>query len=237
MLWWRTKLLCFYRPFRCHPFLAWWRKRVRCHDDKCCRVSSRTQCRSTAFLAPAVPYCMSSSILPGILEPSLHKDEDTVQLVTTDESTVDEEEKDREQCSVSPLECSICLEPFSCNEIVSWSTNVSCPHTFHHECIKEWLLRRAGCPFCRKPLLAIDCKGTSRFSEVDLEKFVDQWRYRMLSTYFCLQEGLVVLDDSVRENGQLSSIVKDLIVPRVKREDLEMRRGARTVSYPTSPQS
>lgn len=112
MLWWRTKLLCFYRPFRCHPFLAWWRKRVRCHDDKCCRVSSRTQCRSTAFLAPAVPYCMSSSILPGILEPSLHKDEDTVQLVTTDESTVDEEEKIASNVAFRRLSARFVSSPF-----------------------------------------------------------------------------------------------------------------------------
>ena len=137
--------------------------------------------------------------------------------------------EDLELATVSPLECSICLEEFQAGDLVSYSTNPSCNHVHHHECLKEWLLRQAGCPLCRKAVLAVDCHGTPRLSEGDLDKFLEQWRHRMLSTYFCLEEGLVVLERpaSVNDLSELSIRRKEIILPCIRRDELCNRRGGR----------
>lgn len=43
-------------------------------------------------------------------------------------------------------ECPICMEGLELNDAVSWSPNEKCSHVFHHECIKEWLLKHVECP-------------------------------------------------------------------------------------------
>jgi hypothetical protein len=43
-------------------------------------------------------------------------------------------------------ECPICMEAFQLGDAVSWSPNEECSHVFHHECIKEWLLKHVECP-------------------------------------------------------------------------------------------
>ncbi|KAG7340943.1 ring finger domain containing protein [Nitzschia inconspicua] len=52
--------------------------------------------------------------------------------------------------------CSICLEKFKIGDKVSWSSNVQCNHTFHHSCVREWLLRNSDCPNCREYVLLVD---------------------------------------------------------------------------------
>ena len=52
--------------------------------------------------------------------------------------------------------CSICFSRFKPNQLVSWSCNPSCRHVYHHVCIKEWLLRKSDCPFCRQVILPLD---------------------------------------------------------------------------------
>jgi hypothetical protein len=116
------------------------------------------------------------------------------------------------------------LEPFSVNEVVSWSTNASCGHVFHHQCIKEWLLRRTGCPYCRLPLLNVDCKSSETFTDEDLTKIVAEWRRRATRTYYCIKNGLVELD------GKLTPQQKELISPGVKREELAKMRETRASS-------
>jgi hypothetical protein len=55
---------------------------------------------------------------------------------TDDECSFDYEEK----------ECPICMEGLELGDAVSWSPNEECSHVFHHECIKEWLLKHVECP-------------------------------------------------------------------------------------------
>jgi len=55
--------------------------------------------------------------------------------------------------------CSICMERFQVGDTVSFSPSSNCcSHAFHHACIREWLLRRKGCPCCRVTMLPIDRK-------------------------------------------------------------------------------
>ena len=60
--------------------------------------------------------------------------------------------------------CAICLEALEVGDAVSWGSaapqsstlTVYCDHVFHHECIREWLLRKIQCPCCRRILLPVD---------------------------------------------------------------------------------
>lgn len=36
--------------------------------------------------------------------------------------------------------CAICLDSFMLSDVVSWSSNHDCSHTFHRDCILHWLL-------------------------------------------------------------------------------------------------
>ena len=43
------------------------------------------------------------------------------------------------------LECPVCIS-FLCEPIT-----LGCGHSFHRDCIQEWLGERSACPNCRKP--------------------------------------------------------------------------------------
>jgi hypothetical protein len=62
----------------------------------------------------------------------------------------EEDEKDPKQ------ECSICMEGFEVGDKVSFSPAEGCHHVFHHDCLRQWLLRKADCPCCRVIMLPID---------------------------------------------------------------------------------
>ena len=121
-------------------------------------------------------------------------------------------------------ECPVCMEPFTVDEIVSWSPTKYCDHVFHHECIKEWLLHHENCPYCRVTFLPVD-KDTATANNDDtaatttntdesssstttsifasskprtvreLTALAQQRTQRLMTTYYCLDEGLVTLLD------------------------------------------
>lgn len=45
--------------------------------------------------------------------------------------------------------CSICLKPILFHDI---KYTLSCSHTFHLNCIFEWLKVSATCPYCRSAI-------------------------------------------------------------------------------------
>eukprot|EP00977_Amphora_coffeiformis_P021545 scaffold9455_cov163-Amphora_coffeaeformis.AAC.4 len=49
--------------------------------------------------------------------------------------------------------CVVCLNPYQLAERVTWSSNPSCVHCFHTDCIAKWLTRQLECPCCRRDFL------------------------------------------------------------------------------------
>ena len=47
-------------------------------------------------------------------------------------------------------ECTICLEHFNENELLY---ELSCNHSYHKECIDDWLSKKNTCPLCRLNLI------------------------------------------------------------------------------------
>jgi len=48
------------------------------------------------------------------------------------------------------MTCDICILEFEVGDEVAWSPNLNCSHTFHKDCILDWLLRNPTCPSCRQ---------------------------------------------------------------------------------------
>lgn len=49
--------------------------------------------------------------------------------------------------------CGICLCKFEKGEEICWSPNKLCKHSFHKECVLEWLMKHNDCPICRNDFL------------------------------------------------------------------------------------
>lgn len=49
--------------------------------------------------------------------------------------------------------CDICLLGFEDDDEVAWSPNLDCVHTYHKDCILDWLQRQPTCPSCRRDYL------------------------------------------------------------------------------------
>ncbi|KAH0709616.1 hypothetical protein KY284_011043 [Solanum tuberosum] len=48
--------------------------------------------------------------------------------------------------------CSICLDGFSDGQIIG---STDCHHTFHFDCINQWLMQVNSCPICRRTALIV----------------------------------------------------------------------------------
>ena len=49
--------------------------------------------------------------------------------------------------------CDICLLEFEVGDDVAWSPNLDCIHSFHKDCVLDWLVRKPTCPNCRHDYL------------------------------------------------------------------------------------
>ncbi|CAB9526903.1 Zinc finger, C3HC4 type (RING finger) [Seminavis robusta] len=89
-------------------------------------------------------------------------------------------------------ECPVCMEAFVVEDVVSWSSYESCSHVYHHQCIKEWLLRHNNCPFCREIFLPVD-RYQKKITMKVFKELSDLRARRAERTYFCIQDGLVTV--------------------------------------------
>ncbi|KAH0773900.1 hypothetical protein KY290_011037 [Solanum tuberosum] len=48
--------------------------------------------------------------------------------------------------------CSIFLDDYSDGQIIG---SADCHHTFHFDCISQWLMQKNSCPLCKRIALAI----------------------------------------------------------------------------------
>ena len=58
-------------------------------------------------------------------------------------------------------QCAICLMSYNCGDTLVWSSNPSCIHSFHYDCILSWLLKRRNkstlpCPCCRQSFVILN---------------------------------------------------------------------------------
>ena len=98
-------------------------------------------------------------------------------------------------------ECPICMEEFQVGDVVSWSSNVKCGHVFHHSCIREWLLRRIGCPYCRQIFLPVD-RQRGTLTRKQLQIMAQELSHRATTTYYCKQDGLITLRNWNKKDGK-----------------------------------
>jgi hypothetical protein len=147
----------------------------------------------------------------------------------------DDDDEDDDQDSFNKS-CGICLEKFRVGEAVSWSCDPGCEHVFHHECLRNWLLRRVRCPFCRIIVLPVDKPpreedgtmkkrsvfGGDKFTYEEIHHMAGERAKYLTQTYFCIEEGLVLLrslDDLLpSSNNNTSSSSKEAITTKSEGE-------------------
>ena len=69
--------------------------------------------------------------------------------------------------------CPICLGEFEAGQEICSSKNLDCHHSFHLDCMLEWLMKHDECPLCRQDYLK-ECEileGAQSFEEsIDLDQ-------------------------------------------------------------------
>jgi hypothetical protein len=58
--------------------------------------------------------------------------------------------------------CAICLEGYSLDETIVWSSHDNCPHVFHQPCLQHYFSKVKGttlpCPCCRQEFYCLPTK-------------------------------------------------------------------------------
>ena len=165
---------------------------------------------------------------------SIEKTEETMKHVDStfsDGSYTNYESEEKEEDCMNKI-CGICLEKFRVGEIVSWSCDENCGHVFHHECIRDWLLRRIGCPYCRTVVLPIDRpiegKGLYNRSHLTQEELhqmaTDRARF-LTRTFYCVEEGLVILramKPLIKNPNEEATIEEDVVSMEESRRNMHL---------------
>jgi hypothetical protein len=177
-------------------------QKVHAHDECCERVQKAMHAASPSTIPP-IKLALSCD--------------------TTETEAVELWEDEEEE-----PECPICIEPFAVDEIVSYSPNKACSHAFHHECIKEWLLRNGNCPFCREVYLPID-EHKQLLEKEELRKLAKARSERLATSYFCVREGLVSVRRSAvgSDNADILDSIDHLTHACLKKDELVKLRGSR----------
>jgi Ring finger domain len=143
-------------------------------------------------------------------------------------------------------ECPICMSAFKVDDIVSWSANTECTHVYHHECIKEWLLRHTECCLCKQIMLPVDEKRGKTAKQEALQELSTRYASASSTSYYCVHEGLIRIPKTVRctrrELKQLEFKIFNGTVPptdlstlRGRREELETDETTTSLVAPNLP--
>jgi hypothetical protein len=46
--------------------------------------------------------------------------------------------------------CNICFLAYEAGDVLAWSRNPHCSHSYHEDCVADWLQRKPTCPSCRR---------------------------------------------------------------------------------------
>jgi Ring finger domain len=198
-------------------------QRVRAHCATCDEIqrefgSTPSQCEESnpRRRRPAIKLTTSYDTAETVLMDPNDEDNDGAVLDCSSSKSSDSSSKSRE--------CPVCMECFCEDDIVSWSPCMGCDHVFHHECIKQWLLYHEGCPYCRITVLPVDREATDditnptqpanvnpqsnaielswrglslkQWTVAQLKLLAEQRTRRVLTTYYCLGEGLVTIAEA-----------------------------------------
>ena len=128
-------------------------------------------------------------------------------------------------------ECSICMEEFKVGETVSFSPAEGCYHVFHHDCLRQWLLHKIGCPCCRVIMLPVDQQKPKEQDEgerptngqlLQLESSLTKkqqnqrntkaFRHRLTKKqgiYCCISCGVVELETALQEDLHICKAISN----------------------------
>jgi Ring finger domain len=125
---------------------------------------------------------------------------------------------ERDEASASEKgesECPICFDRLEAGELLSWSANPQCDHVFHHACIKEWLLDRRDCPFCRTVFLPVDAFGTTEALAAHIPDLILGQKRRTAPCFYCLEHRVVRSPSSTQLDAvALNPTLRQQIVDR-----------------------
>jgi len=109
------------------------------------RLSIRKRLTVYDWSGESIPRRLPEGADPTVVEAKMKSLRFTSRFSTSGCSFDDEE-----------IGCTICRMPFEKPQRVCRSNNSQCPHTFHEECMADWLVRHRECPLCRGPYLKRD---------------------------------------------------------------------------------
>lgn len=135
-------------------------------------------------------------------------------------------------------ECPVCMSPLQVDDIVSWSANPLCSHVYHHECIKEWLLRHTECCLCKHTMLPVDEKRGKCAKQDALQELSTKYAAAASTSFYCVYEGLIRIPKTVRctrkELKQLEYKIFSGTVPPSELATIRGRRQEPTITTTTT---
>jgi Ring finger domain len=224
-------------------------KKVQAHDDFCVKVVTNFGHHQHQATSTAVPT--TSPTTEGHdndnNNKSNHNDTSTeTELEETVVEAVNNMEQQQQQQQQQRLcflncqpalendyeqhECPICMSALTRGQIVSWSANDKCSHVYHHQCIKEWLLRHVECCLCKQVFLPVDMKkGPAK--EAALQELSCDYAAASATSYYCVQTGLIRIPRSVRcTKTELKLLEQRIFEGTVPPATLASIRGSREAS-------